>query len=277
MSGAPQTAFAVPGIVPDWAAPSRVRAFVSLREGGVSAGAYGDAQGRAHGLNLGDHVGDDPQHVATNRARLQSSLPGPICWMRQVHGIDVWDADAGAVGDAQSTARPLPAFDGPTADAAVTSRPGAVLAIMTADCLPILLTDTEGRAVACAHAGWRGLASGVVGATVQSLQDRLGASAHLLAWLGPAIGPRAFEVGPDVYSAFCDADPGAHTAFVQRRDAAGKWWADLYALARRELARCGVRSVSGGDLCTVSDARRFYSHRRDRVTGRMVSLVWIDP
>ena len=255
----------LPGIVPDWPAPARVGAFVTTRLGGCSAGPYGDASGGAVGLNLGEHVGDDPAHVAANRARLQALLPAPICWMEQVHGVTVYEADRlnGAAGV-------------PRADAAVTSTPGAVLSIMTADCLPILLTDEQGAAIACAHAGWRGLASGVIEASVTALRSRLGAEARLMAWLGPAIGPRAFEVGDEVRAAFGDQDADALSAFAPG-PIAGKWWADLYALAHRRLQACGVEQVSGGVCCTVSDPQRFYSHRRDRVSGRMVSLLWIDP
>jgi hypothetical protein len=164
----------------------------------------------------------------------------------------------------------------PRADAAITSMPGAVLSIMTADCLPILLTDEQGAAIACAHAGWRGLAGGVIEASVHALRTRLGAQARLMAWLGPAIGPSAFEVGDEVRAAFCDQDADALRAFAPG-PIAGKWWADLYALAHRRLQACGVEQVSGAVCCTVSDPQRFYSHRRDRVSGRMVSLLWIDP
>ena len=256
---------AMPGIVPDWPAPARVGAFVTTRLGGCSAGPYGDASGRAVGLNLGDHVGDDPIHVTANRARVQALLPAPIHWMEQVHGVTVHEADrtAGATGV-------------PRADAAITSTAGAVLSIMTADCLPILLTDEQGAAIACAHAGWRGLAGGVIEASIDALRGRLGAQARLIAWLGPAIGPTAFEVGDEVRAAFCDQDADALNAFKPGL-VAGKWWADLYALARRRLQARGVEQVSGGVCCTVSDPQRFYSHRRDRVSGRMVSLVWIEP
>ena len=256
---------ALPGIVPDWPAPARVGAFVTTRLGGCSAGPYGDASGRAMGLNLGEHVGDDPTHVAANRARLQALLPAPICWMEQVHGVTVHEAD-----------RSTGATVVPRADAAITSTPGAVLSIMTADCLPILLTDEQGTAIACAHAGWRGLAGGVIEASVEALRGRIGAQARLMAWLGPAIGPSAFEVGDEVRAAFCDQDAAAISAFSPG-PIAGKWWADLYALAHRRLQACGVEQVSGAVCCTVADPQRFYSHRRDRVSGRMVSLIWIEP
>ena len=250
------------GIVPDWPVSAAVRAFVTVREGGVSAGPFGVAGGAARGLNLGDHVGDDPAAVRENRVRLEAGLPGPVHWLRQVHGIAVHDADA-------------PAPDEPMlADAAITTRPGTVIAVMTADCLPVLLADARGRGVGVAHAGWRGLAAGVLEATVDAMRARLSTDGPLLAWLGPAIGPAAFEVGDEVREAFCGLDAGAAQAFVPG-PVPGKWLADLYALARLRLALRGVTDVSGGGLCTVTDAERFYSHRRDRTSGRFASLVWL--
>ncbi len=252
----------LPGIAPDWPVSAAVRAFVTVREGGVSAGPFGSAGGAARGLNLGDHVGDDPAAVRENRARLEAGLPGPVRWLRQVHGIAVHDADA-------------PAPDAPAiADAAITTRPGTVVAVMTADCLPVLLADARGRGVGVAHAGWRGLAAGVLEATVDAMRAQLGAGAPLQAWLGPAIGPAAFEVGDEVRGVFCRLDAGAAQAFVPG-PASGQWLADLYALARLRLASRGVTDVSGGGLCTVTDAARFYSHRRDRTSGRLASLVWL--
>lgn len=256
---------ALPGIVPNWTVSPRVGAFVTTRLGGCSAGRYGDASGQARGLNLGDHVGDDPVHVAANRARLQAALAAPVLWMEQVHGVTVHVADRSAASQGV-----------PRADAAVTASPGAVLAIMTADCLPVLLADARGRMIGCAHAGWRGLASGVIEATVDAMRERLGPQAQFQAWLGPAIGPSAFEVGEEVRAAFCDQDAEASRAFSPG-PVAGKWLADLYALARRRLLAREVSVVSGGDACTVSDSQRFYSHRRDRVSGRMASLIWIEP
>ena len=254
---------ALPGLSPQWPVPARVRAFVTVRAGGVSAGAFGLDGGAPGGLNLGDHVGDDPVSVAENRARLRAMLPGPVRWLQQVHGTAVHDADA-----------PWDGEEAPVADAAVATRPGTVLAVMTADCLPILLADASGRAVGAAHAGWRGLAAGVAETTVDALRARVGADAPLLAWLGPAIGPAAFEVGDEVREAFCDADAASAHAFAPGA-APGKWWADLYALARRRLASRGVDRIHGGGLCTVADPRRFYSHRRDRRSGRFASLVWL--
>jgi polyphenol oxidase len=247
-----------------WAAPSRVRALVTTRNGGCSAPPFGDAEGRANGLNLGAHVGDDPEHVRRNRESLQRSLPGQPCWLEQVHGVAVHEAD-----------RVPPPERPPVADAAVTTVPGQVLAVLTADCLPVLLADCHGRAVGIAHAGWRGLAAGVLEATVAAMRTRTDADSVLVAWLGPAIGPSAFEVGDEVRAAFCGGDPGAAEAFRPGPDP-GKWFCDLYRLARRRLASVGVERVGGGGHCTVGDPQRFYSHRRDRRTGRMASLIWLD-
>lgn len=254
----------LPGIAPDFAVSDRIGAFATLRTGGVSAGGFGAADGTAIGLNLGEHVGDEPDAVRENRARLQAALPGPICWLQQVHGITVHHADTAV--SAQTPA--------PTADAAITMRAGQVLAIMTADCLPVLLADAQGRIVGAVHAGWRGLAAGVIEASVDAMRARLGEDAELAAWLGPAIGPASFEVGRDVMDAFCDHDAQASSAFLPG-PAEGKYWADLYALARLRLATRGVTRVGGGDLCTVRDPVRFYSHRRDQRTGRMASVIWL--
>ena len=238
-------------LLPDWPAPAAVRALVTTRAGGVSRPPYDSC-------NLGDHVGDAEAAVLANRARLDHALggAGPVLWLTQVHGHDVVDAGGW---------RP-----GVHADAAWCDRPGPVCAVLTADCLPVLLCDREGTRVAAAHAGWRGLAAGVLEATVAALGV---APDRLLAWLGPAIGPAAYEVDGAVRDAFVGADPGAAPAFAATRP--GHWRADLYALARRRLAGAGVDAIHGGGLCTASDAARFYSYRRDRVTGRMASLVWI--
>jgi YfiH family protein len=265
MNEAASSGFArLPGIAPDWAVSDRVRTLVTLRTGGVSAGDFGAADGSPVGLNLGEHVGDDPAAVTRNRARLQAGLPGPICWLQQVHGINVYQADSAVSAQTKL----------PTADAAITMRAGQVLAIMTADCLPLLLADAQGRIVGAVHAGWRGLAAGVIEATVDAMRARLGEDAELAAWLGPAIGPASFEVGQEVMAAFCEQDDRASSAFMPG-PAEGKYWCDLYALARRRLVSRGVTRVSGGDLCTVRDPARFYSHRRDRRTGRMASLIWL--
>jgi len=246
-------------IIPDWPAPANVRALQTTRDGGVSVGAYAT-------LNLGDHVGDDPVAVARNRALLRATLPADPVWLKQVHGNIVVDADH-TVGV-------------PDADAALSRQPGKVCAVMTADCLPLLLCDEAGTVVAAAHAGWRGLAGGVVEATVKAMDV---APDRLLIWLGPAIGPQAFEVGEEVRQAFMAHDPEAAKAFVSSPvlstqhsvPGATKWLADIYLLARQHLALLGVGRVYGGGLCTYTDAERFYSYRRDQATGRMASLIWL--
>jgi polyphenol oxidase len=253
-----------PWLIPDWPVPATVAALVTPRAGGVSDGPFGAGDGRAGGLNLGEHVGDDPERVRCNRELLQRALPGPVRWLEQVHGAAVHDADTAAPD------RP------PRADAAVTTRPGQVLAVMSADCLPILLADSRGRCVGVAHAGWRGLAAGVAEATVTQMRRRCGADAAILAWLGPAIGPSAFEVGDDVHAAFCHGDADAEAAF-KPGPAPGKWFCDLYRLARLRLARVDVDQVGGGGRCTVGEPAHFYSHRRDRRSGRFASLVWLRP
>jgi hypothetical protein len=240
-------------IAPDWPAPRQVRACTTTRSGGMSDIPFDS-------MNLADHVGDDPIRVAANRKRMEEllGLPAPPAWLRQVHGVEV----------NHLTASPLESP--PTADAAITRETGVVCAVMTADCLPILLCDQQGTQVAAVHAGWRGLADGVLETTVQSMAV---AGDHLLAWLGPAIGAQAFEVGNEVREAFDSRDPWCGDAFRPARD--GHWWADLYTLARRRLHTLGVTAVYGGHWCTFSDARRFYSYRRDGETGRMASLIWL--
>ena len=240
-------------IRPDWPAPAWVQACCTTRSGGVSGGAFAS-------LNLGDHVGDDPNCVARNRARLRDrlGLPAEPLWLRQVHGCEVAESDV--------------APSGCVADASVARSPGQVCAVMTADCLPLLLCDGSGQAVAAVHAGWRGLAAGVMERAVGALGVDPG---QILAWLGPAIGPDAFEVGGEVRDQFLAVDPGAGQAF--RAGAAGRWLADLYTLARRRLEQVGVREVFGGGYCTYSDPGRFFSYRRDGVTGRMAGLIWLAP
>jgi hypothetical protein len=240
----------IPFIVPDWPAPARVRALITTRVGGVSRGAFAS-------LNLGDHVGDDPTAVAENRARVAAHLPGSPLWLKQVHGTKV--------------VNPFTDLSGCEADASVAREPGQVLAIMTADCLPVLLTDEGGTAIAIAHAGWRGLAAGVIEQTVSALAIK---PSRLIAYLGPAIGPSAFEVGDEVREAFVATDSGAAAAFAP--GAAGRWYADLYMLARQRLARLGTARVHGGQFCTHGEPERFFSHRRDRITGRMASLIWLE-
>jgi len=237
-------------IVPEWPAPRGVRALITTRAGGVSGGAYA-------GLNLGLRSGDDTETVVRNRASLRQSLPAEPNWLRQVHGTTV--VEAGGVRGS------------PEADAAFTRRSGAVCAVLTADCLPVLLCDEQGTVVAAAHAGWRGLCAGVLEQTLRAM-DR--PPAALLAYLGPAIGPAAYEVGAEVRQAFVDADPESEAAFAPGKP--GKFYADLYALARRRLVRSGVARVYGGGYCTYTECERFYSYRRDGATGRMASLIWME-
>jgi purine-nucleoside/S-methyl-5'-thioadenosine phosphorylase / adenosine deaminase len=240
-------------ITPEWPAPVHVKALVTTRSGGVSTGAYAT-------LNLGFATEDDQAHVTENRARLCTLVPQPPRWLRQVHGAKVVDAD-------ELTERV-------DADASFARGIGSVCAILIADCLPILLTNRSGTIVGAAHAGWRGLAAGVIDNVVEAM-GRYGARPdELLAYIGPGIGPHAFEVGDDVYAAFVSTDPHAREAFKPLRT--GKWHADLFALARRALERSGVRSTYGSGLCTYSDPERFYSYRRDKITGRMAALIWID-
>ncbi|EIJ48105.1 hypothetical protein GWL_23470 [Herbaspirillum sp. GW103] len=244
-------------LIPDWAAPDNIGALTTLRAGGFSPAPYGDGQG-GYGLNLGTHVEDDAQRVARNRALLRRLLPAEPAWLTQVHGVTVLDAAA------------LP--DQPTADACISSTPGAVCVMMTADCLPVLFCDRAGSVVGAAHAGWRGLAAGVLEQTVAAMRTR--GAQDILAWLGPAIGPEHFEVGAEVREAFMAELPEAHMAFRGYPGRPGKYLADIYQLARQRLARVDVQEVSGGGLCTVADSR-FYSYRRDKTTGRMGSLIWL--
>jgi YfiH family protein len=241
-------------IRPDWPAPAQVRACSTTRAGGVSRGGYAS-------LNLADHVGDDPACVARNRQRLveRLSLPAAPVWLRQVHGVTVVDAGQ---------------FDAPAgADASVAAQAGVVCAVLTADCLPLLLCDRRGTRVAAAHAGWRGLAAGVIEATVAAMACPAG---ELLVWLGPAISGQAYVVGDEVRAAFVSHEAAATQAFRPAPD--GGWQADLYALARQRLAALGVTAVYGGTHCTFREAARFYSYRRDGArSGRMASLIWLQP
>ncbi|HEY0878363.1 MAG TPA: peptidoglycan editing factor PgeF [Zeimonas sp.] len=255
-------------IVPQWAAPARVRALSTTRRGGVSEGAWGLLGGAPGGLNLGARCGDEPAAVEQNRRRLAQAVGSMPLWLEQVHGNVVHRVVA-------ARAAGTPDAPEPRADASVTDVPGVVLAVLTADCLPVLFADAKGRVVGAAHAGWRGLAEGVLERTVSAMRDLATPDARLLAWLGPAIGPGAFEVGDEVRERFCDVDALAAQAFAAgaRR---GKWLADLHALARMRLARAGVRGVTGAARCTVQNAADFYSYRRDGRCGRMASLVWVD-
>lgn len=238
-------------ITPDWPAPANVKALSTTRHGGVSTGPYA-------ALNLGNHVGDDPQRVAANRALLGQHLPMEPLWLTQVHGTTVVNA-----------ACTCPHAE---ADASIARMANRICAIMTADCLPVLFCDTQGTAVGAAHAGWRGLNAGVLEATVKAMQTPLG---EIMAWLGPAIGPEAFEVGPEVRAAFMVQDAIAESAFRPSANE-NKWLADLYQLARQRLAACGVTQVYGGNRCTFTEEETFFSYRRDGTTGRMASLIWLE-
>lgn len=247
-------------IMPDWPAPAAVRAFTTTRAGGVSLPPY-------DGFNLAAHVGDVEHAVAANRRTLRAHLPAEPLWLNQVHGdrvVPFPDHD------------PMPG-EPPVADAALARAPDQVCAVLTADCLPVLFCDRQGSVVAAAHAGWRGLAAGVLEATVHAMAVP---AEQLLVWLGPAIGPRAFEVGPEVRELFVAQHALAGVAFRPALagtldEAPRKWLADLYALARIRLAALGIERVYGGEYCTAGDAVRFYSYRRDRVTGRMASVIWL--
>jgi len=239
-------------LVPQWPAPAQVCAAFTLRTGGVSTGRF-------ESLNVGLRVGDAPEAVAENRrrVRVQLDLPQEPAWIEQVHGIDVYDCDASAPSAQQ-------------ADAVIARRPGYICAVQVADCLPVLLAASGGAAVAAAHAGWRGLAAGVLEATV----TRLGIDPQrLIAWLGPAIGPAHFEVGEEVRAAFVMHDREALSAFSA--NARGRWQCDLAALARQRLRRLGITAVFGGGWCTFADRERFFSHRREAPCGRMAALIWL--
>ncbi len=241
-------------IVPDWPAPRRVRGLITTRNGGVSQSPFDS-------MNLAAHLDDDPEAVSANRARLRAHVPAEPCWLQQVHGTRVVRADASAPGE--------------QADACIAREAGRVCVVMIADCLPVLLCDRAGTIVAAAHAGWRGLSAGVLESTIAAMGCE---SAELLAYLGPAIGPHAFEVGDDVLDAFTRAHPRAAECFCAKRVPAGtpqKWLADLYGLARQRLAAAGLRAVYGGTGCTFSEPQRFFSHRRDRRTGRQAALIWL--
>ena len=243
-----------PWIEPAWPAPPNVHAISTIRRGGVSQSPWAN-------LNLGDHVSDDSRHVAENRRRLKhlAGLPHEPWWLTQVHGCDVLDA-AG-----------LDTSPSCEADALYSNRAESVCAVLTADCLPVLFVDAEGREVAAAHAGWRGLAAGVLEQTAGRFASK---PETLLAWLGPAIGPESFEVGEDVRDAFTVWSSECEAAFLEHGE--GRWLADIYQLARLRLRQAGVTAIHGGDYCTYSDAQRFYSYRRDGETGRMATLIWFD-
>lgn len=285
-----------------WPAPGKVRAFTTLRHG------VGSSLPPFDHFNLGNRTagdGDDPATVERNRAELveRFELPSVPHWLRQVHGTEVLRFDAPAPSPAKvpqgdflrgagegwggvasssvertsshaTPSQPPPAFAGggaePVADASVTSVSGVVLAILTADCLPVVFANEDGTEIGAAHAGWRGLAAGVLENTVTAMRSP---PDEIVAWLGPAAGPQAYEIGAEVFDAFVSQDTSAASAFVATRP--GHWRVDLYALARQRLARLGITRVHGGDLCTISDPQRFFSHRRDARTGRMATVVWM--
>ena len=242
-------------IIPNWPAPANVRSLQTTRNGGVSVGPYTS-------LNLGSHVQDDPLHVARNRQLLSQFVPSEPVWLNQVHGVEVVDA---ANTDCV-----------PDADASFTTRNNTVCVTMTADCLPILLCDSAGTIVASIHAGWRSLCDGVIEATVAKILTSTGVNAgHLMAWLGPAIGPTAFEVGSEVRAQFIAKDAQAESAFLWQAN--DKWLGNIYNIATQRLNNLGINQICGGQqeqFCTVSDSARFFSFRRDTVTGRMATLIW---
>lgn len=241
-------------ITPNWPAPANVHAIQTTRAGGVSLAPYAS-------LNLGAHVKDDAMTVAHNRQLLSPYLPSEPVWINQVHGIKA--INAGMAGCATE------------ADAAYTIKAHTVCVTMTADCLPVLLCDQAGTVIAAAHAGWKGLLDGVIESTIHSmLLATSGLKAqHLMAWLGPAIGPQAFEVGSEVCEAFMTVDANAALAF--NPIANNKWLGDIYQLARQRLNTIGISQIYGGDFCTYTDEARFFSYRRDQVTGRMATMIWL--
>lgn len=278
MTSLPQLSFA-DVVQPAWNVAPRVRALVTTRDGGVSEPPFGrwrDGADQPGGLNLGMKSGDDPAAVAANRARLLA-LTGSTeaAWLDQVHGARIVRAED-ALGEARASGAPA------QADASVTDRAGIACVVMVADCMPVLLCDEAGRAVGAAHAGWRGLAAGIVEQTAQRVAELAGVqTGELHAYLGPCIGPESFEVGADVRDAFMNGTDesgraATASAFVKHPRNAGKYLADLPALARLRLQRLGVTRIVGGDLCTVTQRERFYSYRRDRETGRMAALIWLD-
>lgn len=240
-------------IQPNWPAPKTIKAYSTTRSGGVSSGAYSS-------LNLGDHVNDLPDNVLKNRALLReyAQLPQEPAWLEQVHSTDVVTLNG----------QPL---TNNRADAAYSTMTNQICTVMTADCLPVLFCSVAGDEVAAAHAGWRGLCDGVLEKTVKHFVTP---THHIMAWLGPAIGPEQFEVGDDVRQAFLQHDSNADSAFKAYKS--GKYLADIYQLARQRLTALGITQIYGGDFCTFTDSEQFFSYRRDRITGRMASLIWIE-
>lgn len=240
-----------PLIKASWPAPSHVHSFMTTRQGGYSVDSYA-------GFNVSDYVGDDKNTVIQNRTLLRQIVPNEPKWLTQVHGTDVLILPNDQREDSQ-------------ADAAVTREKNTVLAVQTADCLPILLCDRAGSVVAAIHAGWRGLCHGIIENTILAMAC---SPQDIYAWLGPAIGPAAFEVGVDVRAAFIAEDPAANLAFVPAHGP-GKWFGNLYLLATQRLTRAKVAFISGGEHCTYSEPASFFSYRRDKVCGRMASLIWL--
>jgi YfiH family protein len=248
-------------IKPVWPAPASIHSLVTTRQAGSSSSPYDS-------LNLGDHVGDEPSCVVANREALRKYLPAKPLWLKQTHSIAVSTPKTRL----EFSSRPL------EADAAVSNIPNDVLVILTADCLPVLLTSADGKVIGAAHAGWRGLCDGILENTVSEML-KLGdqsSAADLMVWMGPAIGPESFEVGQDVVGRFAESSiHDMKKCFVPIANKPGKYLADIYQLARERLMTVGVNAIFGGDLCTVQDRERFFSYRRDGVTGRFASLIWI--
>lgn len=238
-------------IKPDWPAPSSIHALTTTRQSGVSRGVYAY-------FNVATHVSDEPEHVARNRELLreENNLPGEPLWLQQTHSTIVIDA--------------AEHFDGIEADACFTQQANTICTVMTADCLPVLICAHDGSEVAAVHAGWRGLAAGIIEKTIERMQS---SPEDLLVWLGPAIGPKHFQVQQDVVSAFTQQNPDALNCFTQQSDT--HWLADMVGLTQQRLAPLGIKHLYGGDLCTYTDAEKFYSHRRDGTTGRIASLIWL--
>ncbi len=236
-------------LIPDWPAPANIRAGTTLRNGGVSLPPYDS-------LNLGDHVGDDPAAVAENRQRLK--LPGEPIWLKQTHSTRIVNAAHCTPGQSE-------------ADGSYTTQPHIICTVLTADCLPLLICNKKGTQVAAVHAGWRGLAAGIIETAVKNFTDDY---SELLVWLGPAIGPNHYEVGNDVREVFITREPAANTAFVPTGIGRGKWYMDIYRLARQRLQALGLNAIYGGNHCSYRQQEQFYSYRRDGITGRMASLIW---
>jgi YfiH family protein len=260
--GAFQTIHGLRVLAPNWPASPQIGAFCTTRAGGISKTPFDS-------LNLGRYVNDEAVAVSENRARVRALLPAEPVWLKQVHGTRVWDADLAHTEEIIE------------ADAAVTTKSNTVLAVMAADCLPVLIRSPEGKVIGAAHAGWRGLVGGVLENTVDAMQAKIGLSdaGQYLAWLGPAIGPRAFEVGEEVLAAFHDYGqkqglPVPAEAFMAIDGKPGKYWANLYELARQRLASKGINYIHGGEFCTVRDQTDFFSHRRDGLSGRFAAFIW---